>query len=405
MKYPRLFKKTSTGAIQFWDIEVLSQIGQMNNEEYAPTWGLIVTTYGQLGTDSPQVANEIISKGKSLGKKNATTALEQACAEAKAKWTKHKKEGYVESREAAEAGEVDTLIEGGVDPMLAHHYMDVITDDITGVVTIEKSKDAKNIEFPCKGQPKLDGIRCIAVRKDGKFTLWSRTRKPIKSCTHIQEELERLFFSCGDMVLDGELYNHAYKSDFEKIVSAVRKDEPTEECVKIVQYHIYDVANTNLTFEERNDNLICILSNRPSLVVKLVDTSHLSNEEAVMDHFIGYCKKGYEGLMLRNSYSMYVGKRSYSLQKAKPFNDDEFKIVGFTEGKGKLAGHLGTFICKTKEGNTFDPPLNADQPTLKKMFENGASYIGKMLTVRFQGYTGKNKVPRFSKGHSVRDYE
>lgn len=56
--------------------------------------------------------------------------------------------------------------------------------------------------------------------------------------------------------------------------------------------------------------------------------------------------------------------------------------------------------------------MNGDQDLLKEMFENGKTYIGKLLTVRFQGYTGKNRVPRFPKGqdgvyggHSVRDYE
>jgi predicted DNA-binding WGR domain protein len=140
MIHPTLYKKTSTGAIQFWTIEA------KGNE--------IITTYGQVGTESPQTTIDIVKEGKNAGQSNATSANEQAEREAKSSWTKKLKKGYVDSIAAAEAGERDAIIEGGIDPMLAHKY------STNGVLT----KDAKKIKFPALGQPKMDGIRCIATK-------------------------------------------------------------------------------------------------------------------------------------------------------------------------------------------------------------------------------------------------
>lgn len=393
MEFPILFKRTATGAIQYWKISTQEIDGR----------GIIDTEYGQVGTDSPQFSSDTIKEGKNAGKKNATTAIQQAEAEAKSLWTQKKKKGYVEDAAGAEVGERDEVIKGGIDPMLAHHYMDVVYDDLTNKVSVELSKDAKKIKWPAFAQPKLDGIRCLAVLKGGKATLWTRTRKPITSCPHVVAEVERMFGHLGDATVDGELYNHALKADFELIVSAVRKEEPTPECAELVQYHVYDLADDAKTFKERSDLLLgCIDS---SSTIKRVETLKISNHDEAFALFERFCKEGYEGIMVRNAASKYESKRSYSLQKGKPFHDDEFEIVGFTEGRGKLAGKLGTFICKTKAGAEFETPMNGEQEYLERLFKEGDANKGKLLTIRFQGYTGKNKVPRFPKGRSIRNYE
>ena len=68
-------------------------------------------------------------------------------------------------------------------------------------------------------QPKLDGVRCLFT-KDGAF---SRTGKQFMNVKHIENELQPLFSDYPNLILDGELYNHALKNDFEKIISLVRK--------------------------------------------------------------------------------------------------------------------------------------------------------------------------------------
>src|SRR6185295_3948456 len=103
MKLPMLFKKSSQGKIECWEVYV-EKMGDGTcrvHSAYGEEAGKIQTTF------------DTISEGKNLGKANETSVFEQACNEAKAKWEKKKKRGYVESIKAAQAGKVDALIEGG----------------------------------------------------------------------------------------------------------------------------------------------------------------------------------------------------------------------------------------------------------------------------------------------------
>jgi len=383
MKLPIIYKKNNSGSIQFWEIET--------GEYDGIAW--FETTYGQLGTDSPQTTTDYIEKGKNIGKKNQTTALQQAEAEAQAKWEKQKKKGYVESIKDAENDKLDDLIEGGIVPMLAHKFTD----------------HGHKVKYPAYVQPKLDGIRCIAILKDGKCTLWSRTRKQITSMPHIVKDIETLtgMHIDGHLFLDGELYNHDFKNDFEKIVSAVRKEDPEDGYLN-VQYHIYDVINES-TFYSREMSLSKylrdkIMENHLSYL-KVVETIRIYDETQVIDSFNKFKKEGYEGAMVRNEAGLYVNKRSYDLLKVKEFDDAEFKIIGIDEGRGKLAGHVGAFVCVTTDGKEFFAKMSGETDKLKEYFENHKLWQNKQLTVKYQGLTGAAKVPRFPVGIAIRDYE
>lgn len=389
VEYPTLYKKTSTGAIQFWSIHVVEGTEEeLFRDDLVPR---IVTTYGQVGTDSPQVTYDPIFKGKNVGKKNETTPYQQAQSEAESKWEKQKKKGYVESKEAAEADEVDEIIEGGIVPMLAHKFTD----------------HGHKIKYPAYVQPKLDGIRCIAIPTGCMTTLWSRTRKAITSMPHIQEELTKVFGDSGKFP-DGELYNHEFKKDFEKIVSAVRKDNPEDGYLN-VQYHVYDLANEG-TFAERIEYLVNKIHTYEMVhgmlkYIRPVTAILVKNEEELMEAFNKCIELGYEGAMVRNAAGKYVNKRSYDLQKVKEFDDAEFEIIGAEEGRGKLQGHVGAFVCKMSNGKQFLAKMSGDTEKLAEYFRNPSSYLGKKLTVKYQGLTGAEGVPRFPVGVVIRDYE
>ncbi len=373
---PILYKKTSTGAIQSWQIDVSHEDGA----------SYLVTTYGQLNTPNPQTARDPIREGKNAGRANATTRQEQAVAEAKAKWEKQKtSRGYVESIEAAQAGEVDALVAGGILPMLAHKF----------------AEHAEKIEFPVFVQPKLDGIRCLAILQDGVCTLWTRTRKPIVSCPHIVVEIEDAFPG-QTLLLDGELYNHEMKADFERIVSLVRQDAPHPDC-ELVQYHVYDVPDSTLSARERM-KLLLDYTERDFKFLRMVHTAVIDDETGVLEYLTHFRNAGYEGCMLRNAEALYVNKRSYDLQKVKEFDDGEFEIIGIKEGRGRLVGHVGAFICRISTGIECEVKLSGTTDRLREYYENHALWQGKKMTVRYQGLTKKGNL-RFPVGVTVRDYE
>ena len=82
-------------------------------------------------------------------------------------------------------------------------------------------------------QPKLDGVRCLIqcewpTPMQPVVKAYSRTGKEWKNIDHILQSLKPFFFYNPDVVLDGELYNHDLKNDFEKLISLVRKQKPSD---------------------------------------------------------------------------------------------------------------------------------------------------------------------------------
>ena len=144
------------------------------------------------------------------------------------------------------------------------------------------SKKPIDYSKPVFMQPKLDGVRCL-IQYDvprnqphfsGKVTAYSRTGKVWKNIDHILFNLKPFFHWNPNVVLDGELYNHDFRDDFEQIISMVRKTKPTNEArVKSrdnVQFHCYDIMNRKMKFSTRNKWLA---NNLPeSYCVQLVDT-------------------------------------------------------------------------------------------------------------------------------------
>ena len=90
---------------------------------------------------------------------------------------------------------------------------------------------AKPIDYskPTFIQPKLDGVRCViqyerhTQPREDVVVAYSRTGKEWKNIQHILAELRPFFQKYPNIILDGELYNHDLKNNFEKIISLVRK--------------------------------------------------------------------------------------------------------------------------------------------------------------------------------------
>ena len=264
---------------------------------------------------------------------------------------------------------------------------------------------------PVYMQPKLDGVRCLFT-KDGAF---SRTGKQFMNVRHIEDSLREYFKQYPDIILDGELYNHDLRDDFEKIISLVRKQKPGTieryEAAKMIQYHIYDwisssanwILTGGLSYKERLDNLICADIYCGS--VKHVKTNKVRfYDEAKAFHNLNL-KRGFEGSILRTD-TPYKHGRSWGLMKFKDFHDAEANIVNYEEGKGKRKGTLGKFIMQDDDGNIFGcpPGKGYNYSDMKCMLENIHKYIGQRATFTYFERTkaGSYRHPLFK---TLRNYE
>lgn len=291
---------------------------------------------------------------KNNGKKNSTTADEQAMAEAQAMHRKRIELGSFEN-----INDIDKPVY--FSPMLAQEY----------------SKVKPNV--PLFSDEKLDGVRCI-IKADG---MWSRNGKPIVSAPHIFNSLKFLFDSNEDLILDGELYADKSKADFNTIISCVRKSKPNDFDLMVseeyIQYHIYDCPSHNDVFSKRKKYLHSLpLPNNCIVLNSILCYTH----EEIDSLYKTYLEKGYEGQMLRTD-SLYENKRSKNLIKRKEFHDDEFVIIDVIEGLGNMKNKVGKFRFKTKENVEFDASVNATWEESEKLWKNRHSLIGQKATVKY----------------------
>ena len=265
-------------------------------------------------------------------------------------------------------------------------------------------------------QPKLDGVRCVIQAKLKRHLLspvldhievkaYSRTGKEWKNIDHILEQLKPFFRKYPDVILDGELYNHDLKNDFEKIISLVRRQTPDDidmlESADLVQFHCYDIIDETKTFEERNAFIMQTVPRNN--YIHHVKTQAVATESLAKVVHQQNLDNGYEGSILRTN-DTYACKRSHNLRKFKDFHDAEADIIGWAEGKGKRRGTIGKFIAVDDDGNQFGMPVMDKFKYLQDNFKRMQGYIGRRATFTYFERTKANSYrhPLFK---AIRDYE
>lgn len=367
-----IYTTDSKGKQKHWSISVES----LDNDT-----AKIVTQYGYID-GKITVNEELITKGKNIGKKNETSPYQQALINATSKYNKQIKKSNT-----------------GYKPMLAHDY----------------HSRAHDIKFPCFVQPKLDGVRAVIYKESNEILIQTRSGDFYSDFDDLRQSLQS-FFTKYNIVLDGELYTK--ELSFEELTGLCRRKTKSKEQLeklKIIKFHIfdlYDLNNTKLSFSERYKLLENVKKSLDPRFTEIVHTELIDSSDCMKIKFNEFMSQGYEGIMLRNINGAYkINQRSKDLQKYKEFTDSEFKIIDFTEGTGIEKG-LIIYICEylSKDGNTksFNVRPEGTHESRRSVFINASknpeTIIGKMLSVKYQELTA-DLCPRFPVGIVIRDYE
>lgn len=382
--FPALYAVSSTDKKKVWNVRVVQ-------EESGEA--VIFTSHGYVDGKITETSRRI-STGKNLGKKNETTPLQQALAEAGAAWNKKKDAGYGETciSDNADANSATSDSENGEQSSLSIPLP---------MLALDYNKRGKDIAFPCFAQRKLDGVRCVAISGKG---LFSRNSKPFPGLQEIKKEINSLL--PPGSILDGELYSDVL--GFQELVGLVKKIKLNADDIekqKLVYLCVYDIIQNESTNAQRNASLELMFKKQDFKTLRLLPTEICQTPSNVLSLHNKYVEEGYEGLILRNMKGLYKmgGYRSADLQKYKQFQDDEYQIVGFQEGEGVEIGCI-IWKCVTKEGITFNCRPKGTHEARRELFKNAQQYVGKKLTVRFQELSD-DLVPRFPVGITIRDYE
>lgn len=317
LQHDHLYHKDTKGNLRSWYVEV-------DGAKYRTVAGLVL---------GEKVTSEWTTvKGKNIGRSNETSPEVQCLREVVAMYEHKSTRKYARSPDALEEKDIAF-------PMLAAKY--------DPEKSIKWSPTGNTID--CFTQPKLDGIRCLARLVDGKVTLWSRQGRQHMGLGHIEAALWPTLSVHKDAILDGELYNHSLRSEFNTILSAVRGGHT--DLAAAIEYHVYDCFGGELTpaaFVHRRDWLKDHLLVGTHSPIKLVTTVAVGSKVSLDLQYETFLGQGYEGQMVRQPFAPYeVGKRSKSLLKRKEWNEAEFLVVDILEGTGNWAGKARKAILRT----------------------------------------------------------
>ncbi len=380
VKLPKLYTRTSKGVLQEWEIEVHKDGKFRTNEGLV---GMKIST------------NEWnICESKNLGKKNETSAFAQAMKEAKSKWDKKCKTGY--SEDVDEAG-----ITEYIKPMLAESLKDY----------------PEMLVFPVLVQKKLNGNRNTTSLQYGMHTRKGE-KYYMKNSPHVWEALKPFYAKYPDACVDGELFNDSLKEELNKLSEIVGKKADHEitpallqKSRQIVQFHVYDGygfegLEKDAPYIERIQKLEELLDKLcPDFndIIHMVETVEVNNRAELDKFYLDYVAEGGEGAIIRFKNNDYLNKRSKYLLKYKPEDDHEFEIVDIITGDGNWSGKAKEMIFKDSENflglgsdKEFGGSFKGKMPVAAKVLKERHKYIGKKVTVHYNGLTGKG-VPNYAR--------
>ncbi len=220
--------------------------------------------------------------------------------------------------------------------------------------------------------PKLNGLRAMYIPGSG---FWSRDGVQYSpACTdHIKLSPTK--------PIDGEFYLHGL--DLQEINSliGVNLDQPTEKTATI-QFHAFDIVDTSMRAHMRMNRLGDQLVSTTNVVQ--IDWK-LSIRENYINFFTDYIRRGYEGQMLKDAYSVYTPGRTSKILKNKRWYWIEARITKINEGLGELTGMFGGATVVGPAGEVFNvgggKGLTHDERA--RLWVERSELVGKTVKVRY----------------------
>jgi DNA ligase-1 len=246
-------------------------------------------------------------------------------------------------------------------------------------------------------EPKLDGIRCFAVVRNGTATLYARSGKVISNFDDtIGKELETLPEGCYDGEIMGE--------DFIALMRQAYRKEGVETSGTYLSLFDYLPLNDWLTKEttmsarDRYGKMYTYLWHAGELkYLRHVERRTIAADyEQILKIHDEYVALGYEGAMIKDVHAPYKFGRGYEVMKLKSFHDVDLKIKGLLEGTGKHTGKLGSVVVEYN-GVEVQVGSGLTDELREKVWNDQESFLGRTIEVRYQEVTpdGSLRFPTF----------
>lgn len=234
----------------------------------------------------------------------------------------------------------------------------------------EGIKILEEVTYPVRVEPKLDGLRCIAVKENHVVTFYTRNGTVLETLPTIKAALEAC--TMNNVVFDGE----AMGEDWNESASVLMAKKTKKDDSGIV-YNIFDAMSLadwieqkcSTLYSQRVDYVADAIDRLPAgAPIKQVPHIMAKSEDELKTFFAKCMDEGFEGVMLKTLDTPYKFKRSSNILKLKPCVTYEGVIVGHYEGRRgtKREGLFGGFQVLlpngviTRLGGGFTDALKAE---------------------------------------------
>jgi len=247
------------------------------------------------------------------------------------------------------------------------------------------------------GSRKLDGVRVLAIKRDGEVKFFSRQGNEFTTLGKLKNTLKYTGSMMAgpedDWVMDGELcvMNEDGSEDYKSVVSQIkRKDYTIENPMFIVFDH--------LTLEEFDNGFSPVsTADRVKRIIggeyhKALEMEIITSEEQAVEKLNNAVENGWEGYMIRRADAPYEGKRTRALLKMKKMHDEEytvknietgpFRMIDKSTGLEKTIETLTNVIIEHK-GNDVSVGSGFSLDERVKYYTDPSLIIGKEITVQY----------------------
>ena len=275
------------------------------------------------------------------------------------------------------------------------------------------------VSYPVRVEPKLDGLRCIAVKNDaGVVTMYKRSGEVIETLPRIKTCLEANM--PNGYVFDGEVMGKTW-NDTASVMQSHKKAKDDADMV----YHVFDVIPLQRWLDHTQSAPMCerakqvseMVTSQMRTCVRPVEGHTVNDERGLLDAYSTCMDAEYEGVMVKDLDAPYTFKRSDAVLKLKPCVTYEGVIVGHYEGRAgtKWEGQFGGFHVLlpnkkiTRLGGGFNDKLRAEIQV-----EGPDAYVGRIAELEAQpdpstsdGLTkdGKARFPVFMRFRDAGDVD
>ena len=260
------------------------------------------------------------------------------------------------------------------------------------------------IKWPAFAQLKMDGMRFNAIVKDGKCEFRTRNGKEVNLLGNLEAEFIALAAG-NNTVFDGELvvmdeedWQYLDRQTGNGILNKAVKGTITPELANRVCATLWDIIpyedfqNSISKHAYKHRFALLEAMHLDSGKIRIVSNQIVANLEEARTLFERYLAEGQEGIILKDSMSLWENKRSRGQIKFKGELECDLKIVGIQEGTGKYVGKIGAYICESEDGILkcdVGSGFKDDQRIIDQ------SVIGKVIAVKYNARI-KNKQGRDS---------